>query len=124
MALSSGVTLRYVEQGDRSGVPVLLLHGFTDSWRSFGLGVWRLADPVDPAFVREFQESTLAQPVPSAFVDMVVRESLKVPALLWREAFEGLLEDDVDPDVHRITAIRNFRDVAAFVRGVDGHAVR
>jgi non-heme chloroperoxidase len=30
------VKLPYVEQGDRSGVPVLFLHGFTDSWRSFG----------------------------------------------------------------------------------------
>jgi pimeloyl-ACP methyl ester carboxylesterase len=37
IALASGVTLRYVEQGDRSGVSVLLLHGFTDSWRSFEL---------------------------------------------------------------------------------------
>jgi pimeloyl-ACP methyl ester carboxylesterase len=30
-----GVTLQYVEQGDPSGVPVILLHGVTDSWRSF-----------------------------------------------------------------------------------------
>ena len=28
-------TLPYVAQGDPSGVPVLLLHGTTDSWRSF-----------------------------------------------------------------------------------------
>ena len=28
------VKLEYVEQGDHSGVPVILLHGFTDSWRS------------------------------------------------------------------------------------------
>ena len=33
--LSNGVTLPYVEQGDPSGVPVVLLHGITDSWRSF-----------------------------------------------------------------------------------------
>ncbi|HZL92181.1 MAG TPA: alpha/beta hydrolase, partial [Vicinamibacterales bacterium] len=25
----------YVEQGDTNGVPVILLHGYTDSWRSF-----------------------------------------------------------------------------------------
>jgi non-heme chloroperoxidase len=198
IALSSGVTLHYVEQGDRSGVPVLFLHGFTDCWRSFELvlphvpasiravaltqrghgdahrpaagyrtrdfasdvaevveqlglapavvvghsmgatnaerfaidhpartrglvlaagfasyrrnpavmefwqsGVSQLADPIDPVFVRGFQESTLAQPVPPAFVDMVVQESLKVPARVWREAFEGFLEDDVDRDPHR-----------------------
>ena len=33
--LSTGVTLRYVEQGHHSGVPVLLLHAYVDSWRSF-----------------------------------------------------------------------------------------
>ena len=34
--LSTGVRLEYVEQGDPSGVPVVLLHGITDSWRSYG----------------------------------------------------------------------------------------
>jgi non-heme chloroperoxidase len=33
--LPSRVKLPYVEQGDPSGVPVVLLHGFLDSWRSF-----------------------------------------------------------------------------------------
>jgi pimeloyl-ACP methyl ester carboxylesterase len=33
--LPHGITLPYVEQGDPAGVPVLLLHGITDSWRSF-----------------------------------------------------------------------------------------
>lgn len=32
LAISTG-TLPYVEQGDASGVPVLLLHGYADSWR-------------------------------------------------------------------------------------------
>jgi pimeloyl-ACP methyl ester carboxylesterase len=189
--LSSGVELPYLEQGDASGIPVVLLHGVTDSWRSFelvlphlprslrafavtqrghgdadrpaagyrtrdfaadvaafanalGLGrlivvghsmgsinalrfaidhpqrtlgvllagsfatfrgnpnfmdFWKtaispLADPIDPGFVREFQQSTLARPVPPAFFETVVQESLKVPARVWRAAFEGFLEDD------------------------------
>src|SRR5918994_40377 len=33
--LPTGVTLPYVAQGDPAGVPVVLLHGGTDSWRSF-----------------------------------------------------------------------------------------
>jgi pimeloyl-ACP methyl ester carboxylesterase len=33
--LSTGVRLRYAEQGDPAGMPVVLLHGITDSWRSF-----------------------------------------------------------------------------------------
>jgi pimeloyl-ACP methyl ester carboxylesterase len=39
-ALDTGVTLPYTEQGDPSGVPVVFLHGVTDSRRSF--------DPVLP----------------------------------------------------------------------------
>ncbi len=35
--LNNGITLPYVEQGDPSGTPVILLHGVTDSHRSFDL---------------------------------------------------------------------------------------
>lgn len=33
--LPNGVTLRYVEQGPAGAVPIILLHGFPDSWRSY-----------------------------------------------------------------------------------------
>lgn len=33
--LANGVRLQYAEQGDPAGMPVVLLHGITDSWRSF-----------------------------------------------------------------------------------------
>lgn len=197
--LPNQVTLQYVEQGDSSGTPVMLLHGVTDSWHSFepvlphlpnsirafalsqrghgdssrpetgyhprdfardvaafmdalklesavivghsmgsyvaqcfaiddaertlglvlvgsfincrdnpGLVEFRnsavsnLTDPIDPDFVREFQESTLAQPVPQTFLEMVVQESLKVPARVWRAAFEGLLEADFSGELGKI----------------------
>jgi pimeloyl-ACP methyl ester carboxylesterase len=198
--LPTGIRLPYVEQGDPSGVPVLLLHGYTDSRRSWepvqphlpasihafaltqrghgdadrpadgyhphdfaadaaafvdalGLGpavivgtsmgsivaqrfaldypehtrglvllgaatTWRtptvlelwevvatLEDPIDPGFVREFQESTLAQPVSPAFLDTVVAESLKVPARVWRAALrEGHLEADLAGELGAIAA--------------------
>ena len=35
VVLPSGIQLPFVEQGDPAGVPVVLLHGITDSWRSF-----------------------------------------------------------------------------------------
>lgn len=41
--LATGVTLPYVEQGDPNGLPVVLLHGYTDSWRS-----WELLLPALP----------------------------------------------------------------------------
>lgn len=33
--LASGLRLQYVRQGQPGGIPLLLLHGFTDSWHSF-----------------------------------------------------------------------------------------
>jgi len=201
IALSTGLTLRYVEQGDRSGVPLVLLHGVTDSWRSFeaalphlsqsihafaltqrGHGdserpasgyrtrdfaadiaafldamglrsavivghsmgttnalrfaidhpqrtrglftvgtfasyrrnaavtdLWESAiatmtDPIDPSFAREFQQSTLAQPVPDDLLQTAVQESLKVPAPIWRAAFAGMLEDACANDLGEIAA--------------------
>jgi pimeloyl-ACP methyl ester carboxylesterase len=201
VSLSTGVTLRCVEQGDESGIPVLLLHGVTDSWRSFegvlqhlpasirafavtqrGHGdasrpetgyrtrdfaadigafmdavglrsavlvghsmgatnaqrfaidhpertggllavgsfasyrtnpviaelcestIAALTDPIDPAFVRDFQQSTVARPVPEALIDTAVRESLKVPARVWRAAFAGFLEDACAAELGKISA--------------------
>jgi non-heme chloroperoxidase len=47
-----------------------------------------LEDPVPPEFVREFQESTIHQPVPQEFLDTVVSESRKLPARVWRDYLE------------------------------------
>lgn len=199
--LPNDIRLQYVEQGDESGVPVLLLHGVTDSWYSFDLmlphlpnsirafaisqrghgdssrpesgyrfrdfaqdldgyiqtlhldkaivvghsmssavarrfaidypervkglvlvgsfatlrgnqgvkelwdsGISHLSDPVDPGFVREFQESTISQPVPEDFLNKVVEESLKLPARVWKELFEGFLQDDFTAELTRIKA--------------------
>jgi non-heme chloroperoxidase len=33
--LKTGVELEYAEQGNRNGIPVIFLHGITDSWHSF-----------------------------------------------------------------------------------------
>ncbi len=46
--------------------------------------VAQLRDPIDPAFVREFQESTLARPILASFLDTAIQESLKVRARLAR----------------------------------------
>jgi len=40
--LSTGVTLQYAEQGDPNGVPLVLLHGYGDSRRSYDLMLSRL----------------------------------------------------------------------------------
>ncbi|MBM4259356.1 MAG: alpha/beta hydrolase [Deltaproteobacteria bacterium] len=201
LALSTGVTLPYVEQGDPHGIPVILLHGVTDSWHSFelvlpylppnlhtfaltqrghgdadrplggysfrnfaadiaafmdalqikqavivghsmGSGVaqrfaldyperllglmlvgasvslpknpavrefWEtvvstLTDPIDPQVIREFQQSTLAQPVSPTFFETVVNESLKVPARVWQATFSTFLQEDWSSELEKITA--------------------
>jgi pimeloyl-ACP methyl ester carboxylesterase len=199
--LPSGVTIQYVEQGDPSGVPVLLLHGLSDSWRSFQYvlphlpesiyavapsmrghgdserpeegyeysdfatdaaalmdalqiesaiivghslgssvakrfaidypdrtrgvvlvaslnnwpanpaiqGFWEgaikpMEDPVDPGFVREFQESTVAQPIDESYMDTIVQESLKVPARVWKATVIGSVEHDQSGELGKIQA--------------------
>lgn len=37
--LSTGIKMEYTEQGDKNGTPVILLHGFTDSYHSFDLAL-------------------------------------------------------------------------------------
>ena len=199
--LTGPVTLPYVEQGDPSGVPVVLLHGYADSWRAFDLvlphlpssihafaltqrghadasrpatgygsrdfaadlaafidtlslerpvivgassggfvarrfaidhpertrglvllgspaalsnkpgvlDLWnstvsKLHDPIDEAFVRAFQQGTLARPVPPAFLEAMVQDNLKAPARVWKATFEGLLDDDSLAELHKIKA--------------------
>lgn len=47
--LSNGLNLPYVEQGDPSGVPVVLLHAFADSWRSFEVVLRHLPQSIHPS---------------------------------------------------------------------------
>src|SRR5215210_4586960 len=66
--------------------------------------VSRLTDPIDPRFVLDFQQSTLARPIASAFLDTMVQESLKVPARVWRAALAALLESNFSSEIHAIRA--------------------
>ena len=51
-------------------------------------------DPVDPAFMREFQESTVARVPVDGIIDTAVRESAKMPARVWRALAAGALRAD------------------------------
>jgi non-heme chloroperoxidase len=70
-------------------------------WRD---GVQALADPVDAEFVRAFQLETVARPIDAAFIDLVVAESLKLPARVWHAAFDGFMDDAITPELPRIDA--------------------
>src|SRR5918997_4015889 len=56
-----------------------------------------LEDPVPPEFVREFQQSTIIEPVPEEFFETVISESLKLPARVWRDYFEGVVLAEAAP---------------------------
>jgi non-heme chloroperoxidase len=64
-----------------------------DNEAVMGLGEEMLAleDPISPEFVREFQESMMYHPGPDEFLDTVVSESLKLPARVWRDYWEGVV---------------------------------
>ena len=196
--LPTGVHLPYAESGDRDGIPVVLLHGLSDSHRSYepilsllpshirafaltqrghgdssgarsftvddlaadvacfidamglesaivaghsmgsvvaqrvaieyphyvdglvvmggattflnaGLeeldeAVSEMTDPVDPEFIRDFQLSTLAAPIPSDYLDMVCAESEKLTAEAWKRLMADTLLLDFSRELRHIAA--------------------
>lgn len=44
--LSTGIQLEYAEQGDENGIPVILLHGYTDSWHSYEMVLPHLSNDI------------------------------------------------------------------------------
>jgi non-heme chloroperoxidase len=63
-----------------------------------------LADPVPMEFARDFQAGTAYVPLPDEFFDRIIAESLKLPAELWREVFDRMLEYDDVAELTRIAA--------------------
>lgn len=196
--LPNGIKLEYVEQGSPSGLPVVLLHGWTDSWNSFerimpllpesyhvfapslrGHGdsdkpasgyhpndfagdlkafmdavnldsavfvgfsmggvvakrfsldhpdrvdglvqigtpvnldsqpyiheLWglllTLQDPIDPDFIRSFNEGVPVKPVPAEFMEQINQANMKVPAHVWRDAFKGVWDADMMGEISAI----------------------
>jgi non-heme chloroperoxidase len=64
----------------------------------------RMDDPVDLEFVRAFQASTLAQPVPAEFFATVVAESARLPLRVLRAAMREIAAYDDFAALHRISA--------------------
>jgi non-heme chloroperoxidase len=72
--------------------------------RELQAAVHTLEDPVPAEFAREFQASTVHVPLPKAFFERAVAESLKLPARVWKSALDGLLAVDDTADLGQITA--------------------
>ena len=84
---------------------VLIASGSTtriEAVKGFAPSVGALRDPVPVKFVRDFQNSTVYQPLPGDFIERVVQESLKLPAFVWRATIAGMLAADNKPKLKRI----------------------
>jgi pimeloyl-ACP methyl ester carboxylesterase len=96
-SMGASVAQRFViDHPDR--VASLVLMGAFSNYDDPGLAdfvassIAPLTDPIAPEFAREWQLSTLARAMPADHFDTVVAETLKVPARVWREAFDGFLK--------------------------------
>ena len=88
-----------------------------DVARELQRAVNELTDPVDEGFVRDFQMSTIAMPVPAPFLEAVIANSRRMPARIWKAVIQGLLEFEpavVRPDVRAL--VLGGREDAVFSR--------
>jgi len=97
------------ENPERTLGLVLLGSPSTLKYNSFALGMWestisRMEDPVEAEFVRGFASSITSQPVPKAFMEIMVKENLKVPARVWKETYKGIIEEDFPGELNKIKA--------------------
>jgi pimeloyl-ACP methyl ester carboxylesterase len=53
-------------------------------------------------FVLGFQKSTLAQPIPSAWFDTLIHETLKVPLRVWKHALKGMMNVDYTGELRHV----------------------
>ena len=80
------------------------LHGHPAVQELWDSTISQLSDPIDPAIIRDFQQSTLAQPVPEAFFETIVNESAKLPARVWKAALHAMMTADLRQDLRKIHA--------------------
>jgi non-heme chloroperoxidase len=86
------VALDYPRRVDRLvliGTPTTLVGN--EAALGFLEGVRALEDPVAPEFVRKLVVGLIHHPVPQEFLETVLSESLKVPARVWRDYWEGVV---------------------------------
>ena len=82
-----------------------------------------LEDPVELSFVREFVAGTASAAVPPAFLELMVDESCKVPAHVWRLTFDGLLDPGTPSEVLPGPALLIWGEDDAFLDRADQEAL-
>jgi len=90
---------RHVAALAEARVPRLIMMGAgpstkTPVLRALQAEVNGLTDPIDPAFARQFQESTVHQPMMPSFMEAAIANSRRMPAAIWKAALAGLIADE------------------------------
>ena len=96
-----------IAQPDRISRLALIGTGFPSSnpvMRELQASLVDLPDPIPVEFAREFQASTAYRPLPPAFFDRLIMESLKIPPRLWPLMIDRLSEYDDEDRLRRIKA--------------------
>jgi pimeloyl-ACP methyl ester carboxylesterase len=88
---------------------LVLLGAFADFRGNAGVVELRqdiqdLTDPVDPAFARAFQVSTIFRMIDDEFIDLVVSDSQATPSFVWRSLTDALLASDLPAALGKIAA--------------------
>jgi pimeloyl-ACP methyl ester carboxylesterase len=60
--------------------------------------------PVDPAFARDFQASTVTAPVPAAFMERMYEQIVRAAPHMWAAAAEGIYNADIAKALPRVKA--------------------
>jgi pimeloyl-ACP methyl ester carboxylesterase len=83
----------------------------------FAQEIMKLSDPVSYEFANEFQKATCANPIDSSYYKLLVGESLKVPAHVWKAAATGFMNVDYSQALNNLTvpALLIWGDKDAFV---------
>ena len=69
----------------------------------FSAAINQLTDPVDSAFIYEFQKSTLSKAIPAEKLNMYVAESMKVPAHVWQSVSNEMMSAKIFNQLQRLS---------------------
>jgi pimeloyl-ACP methyl ester carboxylesterase len=96
------VALDYPKRVDRLVLIGTGWLGSNDVTRDVHASLDGLSDPVSREFARDFQASTVFSPLPEAFFEQIVSESLKLPSRLWAELLGSVISYDDRNDLVRM----------------------
>ena len=105
--------------------PIANLAGNFDVQAFYQEAIRPLGDEVPSELGREFQESTLAQPIDPRTLDMLIAECLKAPARVWKAAFEGFKDVNLIPELGtvRVPALILWGELDAFAHRPEQDAI-